>query len=552
MKPTLFRMLPLVSAWLFLCGELRAQTLDEVREVVESYFGPDQTALPARKRLGEWGNAALPPLTLLAAEPQRQWAWNLICAIGEVGTPESFDLLVTILDGKTRVPASQALNYLVTHVNRSVDPGLVGRLQTDPRFKPAIRRFATSGSWLERKFAAEVATEMNWPDFVPLLQQMLDDENAQLRKSAAAALSALTGRPVDAEPPSTSFPDVQLVPGLVSEPTSIESRPDSAMTWALLQPRPDGTSTFMIGDGRTFQAWPSIDDTDTRTFSVPALDALLLHPKGMRPQYVALSAESGFPGADAEEVISWSEDGNELWRYAPPQRGIGAAAILTDAEGPYGVALGPGSDTGLVGIDPHGKALWDVPKVHVLYGLETHPRLPGMMLVVHGQFSIVHHSRASIDADEVTGAFIRGVRRGDETLYAHEGLIYPAENGAPEVVVSGSGPHSAPVLSCFDASYSRKWKVSLAERVTQLALLEIEGRERLFVLTTAGGELLLLNQQGVLRWRGPLPNGEEDGDVFVLQLVTGIADGRALIALRCKQGLFVYAVRAELLAPTTR
>lgn len=551
MKPTLLRVLPLVSTWLLLCGQLRAQTLEEVRVAVGSYFGPDEEAVPARKRLVEWGDAALPSLRLLAEEPQRESAWNLVCSIGEVGTPQSLDLLVTVLEGRTRIPRDQALNYLAPHVNGSVDAALIDQLQADPRFKPAIRACAASGSWLERKFVAEVAGQMNWLDFVPLLQEMLGDENAELRKSAAAALHALTGRSVDAEPPPTSFPEVQLIPGLVSDPISIGSPSDRTVTGAFLQTRPDGSSAMMLGDGRKFRAWSSPDDTETRTFGVPALDVLLLFREGTHPQFVAMSAESGFRGAGADEVISWSEDGAELWRYRPPQRGIEAAAILADAQGVYGVALGPGGETGMIGVDPKGESLWSVPRVHVLYGLETHPRLPGVMLVVHGQYSLVHHSRVGIDAKEVTGAFMRSFRGGGENLYAHEGLLYPQEDGAPEIVVSGDGPNSQPVLACFDASYTRKWKVSLAENVTQLALLEIRGRERLFVLTTAEGQLLLMNQHGVLRWQGSVPGHDEDGPAYVFQLIAGEVDGEALIALLCKQGMFLYPVRAKLLAPST-
>jgi hypothetical protein len=267
---------------------------------------------------------------------------------------------------------------------------------------------------------------------------------------------------------------------------------------------------------------------------------------------VTLAVESGFRGAGADEVISWSEDGNELWRYAPPRKGVEAAAILHDAEGQYGVALGPGGETGIVGIDPRGKSLWSVPRVHVLYDLETHPRLPGVMLVVHGEFSLVHYSRDSIDGGEVIGAFMRGVRRGGEQLYAHNGLLYPGADGAPEMVVSAMASNSEPVLACFDMSYARKWKISLSHRVTQLAQLELAGRERLFVVTTDGGELLLVNALGVLRWRGLLPAGEENGEAFVFELVAGEAGGQAPIALSSPQGFFIYPVRAELIPPAAR
>jgi hypothetical protein len=57
------------STLLLVSAEARAQTLDDVREVVETYFGTNEQTKAAQTRLREWSNGALPHLRALAAQP---------------------------------------------------------------------------------------------------------------------------------------------------------------------------------------------------------------------------------------------------------------------------------------------------------------------------------------------------------------------------------------------------------------------------------------------------------------------------------------------------
>ena len=356
-------------------------------------------------------------------------------------------------------------------------------------------------------------------------------------------------RPVEAKLQEAVFAGTDLISGLVSDPERLERDQGQPINEAFLLTQRDGLATLMLGDARTFAPHPSLDPSVRLTFAVPAIDVFSFDRAGSATRYVTLAQEMGFGGAGADYAVAWGAEGRELWRYVPPHSGLTAAAILYGDDGPYGVAFGPGSDTGLVGLDSEGKRLWQIPRVHVLYELHTHRRLPGVLLVIGGSYSIVDHDANGIASEVVTGAFMREVQSGREELYASNGLLYPASGGGPEAIIAGSGPNSEPVVACFDENYARKWKVSLSEDVTQLAMLEPIGRERLFVATTAAGELLLLNEHGVLRWRGSLPAGPAVGPKHVFELVAGCSEMGAVIALRCPLGFFVYPVRTELLPP---
>ena len=563
-----FRILIAVCAPVALSTSTSAQTLEEVRQAVEAYFGPDAESEPARESFSRWGNAALVHLRSLSRGsipdfPARRFGHEIVCAAMTVGTEDALDFIVEVLDGRTPVNKMVALGVVYDYFRQKTEPDprvppsrqgqslwpapsvVRVHLQEHSRFKPAVQRFAESGSWLDKCHAAEIAATSGWKDFEPLLVAMLEDKNVELRRRAAAALLQLTGRQVEVDLPHTTFPEERLIPDLVREPVLLQGGHVERVSEVFLMHRGSDAPALMFGDGSTFAAYPWTEGSDQISFVSPVVHVLQLDVEPH--QLVALAWEARFAGSLADHVVSLNEAGEELWRYQPPRRGFraGAAAVLYGERGPYGIAIGPGSDTGLVGVDAFGEILWDVPEIYIIYDLETHRDLPGIMLIIGGSFVVAEHA-----FDKITGARDeeRSSRRTQDYVYADTGVLFPGPDGDAEMILAGRAKNSDSVVHCFDNNYERKWTIRLSDRVSQLEMLEVGGRERLFAITTGGGDLILVDESGALRWRGRLPDTMQKNPHRVFELVAGSYDGnKAAVALRTPEGYFLYPINVEAL-----
>ena len=65
-----------------------------------------------------------------------------------------------------------------------------------------------------------------------------------------------------------------------------------------------------------------------------------------------------------------------------------------------------------------------------------------------------------------------------------------------------------PTIVRYDEALEPVWTATLADEAGGLAMLELREKEKLFVVATNGGELLIFDQNGTLKHRSTLPGAK--------------------------------------------
>lgn len=519
-------------------------TRDDVRKAVRGY-GDFAQVEASRTQLRAWGDAAVPHLLALAKRPVGVFLGSkLVRAARDIGTESAADVLVTILEGKTYVRGRAVLDFTYPY---DVSRGIWKHLRKHPRLKPAVLRYAKSST---RSFLS-VCAAMGWKDLLPTIRPMLDDPDLDVREAAAEAVRELSGESVAIDRPAISFPAERLVPGLLGEAQELPRRGFrraefvAAMPWFDERPhllyafsdsgtRPRTPREFRVAtaDAGVYEVWPLPYETHALEIA-PTSDG--------KTQLLALVTESEDRPTSWKTVVALAPDGTLRWRRELPQRFLKDIALLYEKDGPVGVAVAAGGETGIVAVDPDGEALWDVPNRHVMYEVHSHPRLPGSLLAVTGKATLYRHAGKDVDVP-------RGPLQ-DSLAFFNHGVLFPAADGRAAVVVAGElHARDVPVVRRLDASGKTVWEARLPHGVGGLALLEPAGAPRLLAVTTVDGTLYLLDEAGALRWTGKLPNPKGDKEVATYQLVAGeIGPGQYAVLIGLLHGAHVFRLDLEAL-----
>ncbi len=501
--------------------------LEAVRKAVASYFADDVESAAARAALSEWGESALPHLERLAREPHDpQFDHPLLCAITDVSAPRALELFVEILDGATAVQAESALTrvsvwatsvrvlegnsvtrgLLPERVRESASPRAAAfvleggdalrRLDADPRFKRAMRRFGSSASINGRGVVADTAAALGWQDFVPLIRTMLEDEHLSLRTSAARALSVLTEERVLPRRPVASFPKRDIRPGFLAAPRVFER----------------------VSRGRA----------DSGVVTLGKSGAPLGH--------VSLAKTDG-PAAPTHAVCR-DVRGEVAWCYQPPRARITSLAALWSDDEVYGVALGLGGETSIVALDASGANLWDVREKYILYALRSHRALPGVLLQVGGRVTVFDHDRTGARERDLAPYGVGS--SGEGRVYAKDAQLFPAEDGGVAWIVTSAS--AEPSLVRYDARADRRFRAVLPGRPSRIAVVEPSDGERWFAVAADSGELFVLDARGTLVWEGALPGMPQDEDVSIRNVEAREVDGAWFVAVHTRFTSLAYEV----------
>ncbi|MCA8978002.1 MAG: PQQ-binding-like beta-propeller repeat protein [Planctomycetes bacterium] len=508
---------------------LPAQTEAEVRGAVEQYFADDAERVKAREQLRSWGDAALPHLRAIAnSRAAERLGWEIVCAIKDIRSDAATDAWVEVLLGRTKVEAEHARNALTTQLRHEA---VRSHLEGHAAFRTAIFALAESKSFLERGYFIDTAVAMEWHDAVPAIRRMTSDIDPGLRKRAAAAIARLTQEEVEVAKTPAVFRGRRIVKDLLDGPDPLPAPEVWTKGGASFTRWFDGAPCLLYGDGKGFcdldsERCVALEQHGQRLLSLPAADGNRI--------FVALVSDSKHGGPDY--AIGVAAAGKVLWQFTPPKLGIGDGAVLYDSGGAYGCALGFGSDAGVVALDADGNRIWDFPQ-QLVYRLASDPRLPGSLLLVAGDSTVLSHTRDDRRPRRTTIPSTPAFR------FATDGVLFPDDAGKPAVILVGSS-ESDSIVARFDAAGKLVWRGILSDRAGGIAAFPTRRFGQLYVLTTEDGGLHVIDADGVLRWQGELPNPKADDTVATYLLAAGeAAPGVAAIVVKLLTGYYIYHVQ---------
>lgn len=520
-------------------------TRADVLQALEIYGGTDGGEAGETSIL-EWGDAAMPHLEALLGEPDSfRLAPAIVWSLLGIATPRAAEAYVQILEGKASLPGFIAASFLGSSVRG--DP-MLELLLAHPRFKEAVLRHMDAESTV-----ILLCAQVGWKDQVPRIRSMFEHHpSLDVRQTAAHALGVLTGVEPRIVGPTLSFPAEDLVPGLVGKavfiPRQAERDPSFLEVMRWFDGKPHVVCGFDPGipsfGHRAELRVASGVSTEFLSWPVPhEVQGLVLAPTSSGgQQLIALVDQEHAPGRPSswECVVAWDPEGKQLWRWEAERRFLDGIALLYGYAGPIGVAIGGGGEMGIAAVGLDGEHLWDVPETGVIDEIRSHPGLPGLFLYVGSDLTIYHYSSRSLGA---------AMEPDVDWLFEDRGLLFPDAQGRPALVLAGKTSHRhIPTICRVTGEGQKLWEARIPTEITGLEMLEPEGAPRLIVFTTDRGELFVLDDAGVLRWKGELPLARQDGGVETIRLAAGeIAPGRYGLLVRQVQSCYVLPVHVEAL-----
>ncbi|HZL99863.1 MAG TPA: hypothetical protein VFD43_06390, partial [Planctomycetota bacterium] len=525
------RSLHCTAAVLAIASALPAQeggpTLDEVRTAVDDYFADDQAAVNAsRASLQRWGDAAVPRLRSLAGEPSglprvmplevfsMLGDHRLVCAIDQIGTDSAIALLLDIADGRTGVDPSGGFRQLAMGSGYKYKE----RLKDDSRFKTIVLRATLERDGplaeFQRAEAADAIAELGWTDAAEVVEAMIRDPSPRVAERAARALFELTGRRVEVPRPPPGFPArLERKPPLSSPVEAPKSRRMRARFgfWrdgrAGLLVADDQTLSLVGPDGETQATWESPGAiTDVLSFRLPS---------GEGRWVVATTTQEYTSSVSGVAASDW--EGRPLWSFDPRSAGSVSMAVLHDAAGPCGVAIGPERRDATVAFGDAGQPLFTT-WAALGQSLRTHPRLPGRLLAYGGDTQLLDSEGRPTVASRMT----LGLRPRGPWFYSEEAALFPDAEGRPAIVASGSRMPMAPVIVRLDHELAEVWAATVPGDIRGLVMLEPDGGPRLFAAACETGELFVFDEDGAAFETIRLVDGLDPGEtMFVYGMDAG-------------------------------
>lgn len=507
-------------------------TMEQVRAALERSPGvPGRSASP----WPAWGDAAVVHLTTVAgAVDAPALSVQVADALSRVGTVAAADLYVMILEGRTRCHPHAALTLLV-----AASPGWVARLRAQRGFEAALRQLAV-GPW--RSWVFSLWGEWRWTSAEPRLRDALTDPALHVREAAAEALGKITGRMPTIERPALTFPASSIAPEILSPPHVLPNRPSHRLDVLAFVQDAAGRPGLVFGErGNLWRVSGSVDAAPTRYEVATGIDSLVAahDPSG---SILGFGTRAAGPGDDrAREVVALAPDGSVRWSWPAPKAGDVGLVPLYDAAGLRGVGVAL-LYAGVVGLGLDGRARWSS-ESSADGVLDTHPALPGVVLVGRGELGLGTVVGSAGGARLVLAEAWPG-RPGEDGTY--RAALFPDKDGRPSVIAEAHPFEGEPSLRRLDAEGGRLWRATLPAQVGKLVRVESPGRRRLFAATLENALLVVFDAEGTLRWSGDFPWKDPDGRTATYRLAAGaIAPGRPVIALTTLTQTWLYEVHPD-------
>jgi hypothetical protein len=319
--------------------------------------------------------------------------------------------------------------------------------------------------------------------------------------------------------PRPYYPSLRIAKGLVDAPVRVA---DDGLYVVDFAPWFDGEPVLLRSRGGRVESLA--EDLSTRSVEVPGLDHVRewLHVGGDDVHALALGSahDPGVPQA----VQALSHDGEVLWAWDPGRESLMESALLYDpgSHAPAGVCVAAwnGDEGTVTGIDLAGRERWFFSAGDGLAPLEpsTHPALPEVLLLGEGGTVRVFHLAAP-GRPPVERTSIGGVARLSESgargwvRFRHPRLL-PADDATACWVArsDGYGFLAEHAVQFVEADGRMRWRAVPADALAFQGVSRLDAGDgrRLVVVTTRGGEILLLDERGGLRGRTRVPEAKPD------------------------------------------
>jgi hypothetical protein len=126
------------------------------------------------------------------------------------------------------------------------------------------------------------------------------------------------------------------------------------------------------------------------------------------------------------------------------------------------------------------------------------------------------------------------------------GRLFPGRDGHPALLLAGQSGDDPPLLVRADGEGHETWRAVLPSEAEEVAMLEPEEAPRLFVVTTAGGDLLVLGDDGTLYADERFPDAPDGGRTSTYGLGAGeFRPGAWGVAVELLDRHLVYRLHPE-------
>lgn len=494
----------------------------EVYAALDGYAsGTSHGRNDAKRAFRSFTEAHVPILRKVLESNERRLTSIAVGALSYMHDDASFELLIDTLESRTSVAMRQlAASAMLDRI--TVHGGLTEHLKSNNNLQTAVQSYLSEADGPHAlKQAIRLAMVVDCNSCVPTLRRCATNADLEVRLLAARAANAITGDEIEVDVPQEQFPRVALDEGFVSVVRMIEVA-EGTITSAAAAPPRNGkvgaiASILRHSDEDTCRVVAFDSNTNRRVlFEAPLiLHEIIISPDEADevPWMVARAArhEQMTPSL----AVAFSKDGNCLWRFEVPAqyRGMNAIAWEYDDKGISGVALAcarQGNKDAVICLDLAGQEVSRHELSFAAFNLASSPCVPDRVLRGTGGYGSVRLLDNS----------------GKIVAQGPDPASYPSISDAAFVQIGNTdwgmaasqrAEHSVPSIVCFDKGFRPQWSVTLSRPVLAFGTLANSCENSGYVVAmTEDFELLVLDADGVLRWRRRLWSEAKTPEPFLI------------------------------------
>ena len=331
------------------------------------------------------------------------------------------------------------------------------------------------------------------------------------------------------------FPQTALVDGLLSEPETLQRGARQNNVYQVSFVRWFDGTDVLLRTAETRAVALAADLRPIGEVELPGMpDAVLSVSVEGRTRLVVLSGPYAFHRAVRLSLVDEDGASHELLQ-SPNDGDLRSVALLTAHDGATEIVVGAGGAAGILAVGLDGSELWDIPNIHVIYEVCTHPDLRGWVLQI-GWNARLFRERPGGAGPELVYSRANGI-------YVSQGTLVRSDQGRPLAVITGpSLPFDQQTVLALDELGRTTWKARVPFELQHFATLEVSGKRTVIAALGRTGDLVLFDVNGTLLTRTALPSNGE----YAYDLVAGpMSDGSWALVAKSLNETYLFRIDAS-------